>query len=176
MMRELKIEEKPYHIDVMLDLPAKDERRDCMKRQEISRVFREFKKPDRDDNEGTWNSFFRHQGRAGVFDDAVPAAKPIFPEMQHLRVYLLDPRHALRLELRRLADPDSDQGTKKASLDIAREILWGLTKNPESGSGGKRIYVRPWNNVDVPEASIKEVEDHFCARYKMHVSNPPVRN
>lgn len=157
-------DEKAYHIDVMLDLHATDKRRDCMERPGISRVFREFKRRSKDDSDGPWESFFG-KSRANVFKDAVSKDDRIFHEMQHLQVYLLDPESALELELRRWADPESDEGTKKASLAIAVELLWALTKDPEPKDGDKRRYIRRWKNMNVSGASIKKAEPLFFERY-----------
>lgn len=165
-------DEKPYHIDVMLDLRATDKRRDCMTRPEISRVFREFKMPPKDDSTGPWESFFR-QSRADVFANAVPKGTPVFAGI-HLQVYLLDRQSALELELRRWEDPKSDEGTRKASLAIAVGLLWRSTEQQKSDRDGKKPYIRPWKDVDVSDASINKVEGIFLQRHRSKLSNAAV--
>lgn len=111
-MMGLKIEQKTYHIDVVLDLQATGTRllqiRQCMAQ---GRVFREF--------DTAWSTFFGTTAhRDEVFEKSVKKGKCVF-KMKHLRAYVMGHESALDFEDSLSKAPDSDRRTLGANTRIA---------------------------------------------------------
>jgi hypothetical protein len=158
---------KAYHIDVIVELGAKDPRRGRMAEHT---VFREFQKPFKNapSSAGLWKSLFSEKEDA-LFNKAASEGKRIFPELREVEVYLLDHKRALELELSRWADPASDERTKAASLDVAAAILY---KHCVAHKGGERHYIRrPGKQIPlgVPAASVEAVEERLAKRYGVNI-------
>lgn len=151
----LKITEKAYHIDVVLDLRDTDERlaliRRCMRQARVFREFYELKK--------TSETFFgTNEHRGEVFDDVVGENKSVH-KGKHLEAYVMDPERAFEFELRRWAEEGSDENI--TSIKIALAIWRGNTasrdKAPSCSSPIWRYlrYIRA--DTHVPEISVRKV-------------------
>lgn len=113
----LKIDQKTYHIDVVLDLQATGTRllqtRRCMAQ---GQVFREFDRPEQDT---AWRTFFGTTAhRDKVFENVAIKENCVF-NGKYLRAYIMDHKRASEFELRRSADPESDRRTQDTSRKIA---------------------------------------------------------
>ncbi|KAG8161517.1 hypothetical protein KVR01_008504 [Diaporthe batatas] len=179
---QLEDREQAYHIDVILDLPAGDKLRECMRHSNIIKLFREFDQPPEPPREPhavapPRNSFFgpTEQARAkalGCIIDKESHVLDNIAKWAHLKVYLMSRSRALRFELGRLAHPDVDEKTKRASGNLVVRLLWGDPRNrTQAGRGqtykGWRNSLEMEDGSPVPDvdALIRKVERLFKERY-----------
>lgn len=157
---ELGIEQKTYHIDVVLDLQETGERlvqiRQCMAQ---GGVFREFDRPQLDTKKA-WRTFFGTSAhRATVFKDVSQKGRCVSGDKKHLKAYVMDTDRALEFELRRWAEPGSDKRTKEASLKIAN-ALWDTSERGDElqtrSSCQDLRYIRC--DAGVPVDSVKALQ------------------
>jgi hypothetical protein len=154
-----------YHIDMVLDLPATDERRKCMRNEGIFKVFREFDKPEpsRPHSTEAWESFFG-PNRATVLGEIAHAGERVY-KTAHLQVYLMKETRALEFELIRMDNPDNDQSTRRASLSIIVALLFSRTQEHRDKTYKSWRSITSAGGSRIPDASIKDVEDLFMKRY-----------
>ncbi|KAG6365416.1 hypothetical protein INS49_007027 [Diaporthe citri] len=154
--------QKVYHIDVMLEGGQRGEQvRQCV---ESMRVFREFDKQEQDTTKACETFFGTTAHRAVVLNDVFRGRKCV-SNKKHLEVYVMDTKRALEFELRRWADPDSDDSIQHASVNIAVALLGGLIKQGLKLQGRSSFqemrYIK--DNDGIHDKAINDVKKRFDA-------------